>query len=195
MCSIYPIPKASKLNTTLIIIIPIIGLISAYWAHTSYKATTPLKIYLAAASTSADPYSGRTDITNLNEDPICVIFIAFLSGFIYGYYNFYYKFPSDYRNAIKYLAYNLKQFCQNEIEKGHIYTPLEQLPNGKALIAITNYPSSKALISSAISKDATTIFNSSVYNYSNAAYNLLLTMCIGVLRGSCEVKIWNNSAG
>ncbi|KAH7137670.1 hypothetical protein EDB81DRAFT_724730, partial [Dactylonectria macrodidyma] len=315
------------LNTTLIIIIPIIGLISAYWvplrlytaiwvvifyfntslgitagyhrlwAHTSYKATTPLKIYLAAAGAGAvegsirwwshghrahhrytdtekDPYSvrkgllyshigwmvfkqnpkrqGRTDITDLNEDPIvvwqhrnylkCVIFMAFvlptivagfgwsdwLGGFVYagilricfvqqatfcvnslahwlgdqpfddrnsprdhlitalvtlgeGYHNFHHEFPSDYRNAIEWyqydptkwsiwiwkqlgLAYDLKQFRQNEIEKGRVQqmqkkldqkcatldwgTPLEQLPvvhwddfvadskNGKALIAI-----------------------------------------------------------
>ncbi|KAH7118253.1 hypothetical protein B0J13DRAFT_613139 [Dactylonectria estremocensis] len=315
------------LNTTLIIIIPIIGLISAYWvplrlytaiwvvifyfntslgitagyhrlwAHTSYKATTPLKIYLAAAGAGAvegsirwwshghrahhrytdtekDPYSvrkgllyshigwmvfkqnpkrqGRTDIADLNEDPIvvwqhrnylkCVIFMAFvlptivagfgwsdwLGGFVYvgilricfvqqatfcvnslahwlgdqpfddrnsprdhlitalvtlgeGYHNFHHEFPSDYRNAIEWyqydptkwsiwiwkqlgLAYDLKQFRQNEIEKGRVQqmqkkldqkcatldwgTPLEKLPvvhwddfvadskNGKALIAI-----------------------------------------------------------
>ncbi|KAH7124771.1 hypothetical protein EDB81DRAFT_912059 [Dactylonectria macrodidyma] len=302
------------LNTTLIIIIPIIGLISAswfplrlytaiwvvifyfntslgitagsyrLWAHTSYKATTPLKIYLAAAGAGAvegsirwwshghrahyrytdtkkDPYSvrkgllyshigwmvfkqnpkrqGRTDITDLNEDPIvvwqyrnylkCVIFMAdWLGGFVYagilricfvqqatfcvnslahwlgdqpfddrnsprdhlitalvtlgeGYHNFHHEFPSDYRNAIEWyqydptkwsiwiwkqlgLAYDLKQFRRNEIEKGRVQqmqkkldqkcatldwgAPLEQLPvvhwddfvadskNGKALIAI-----------------------------------------------------------
>ncbi|KAH7146006.1 hypothetical protein EDB81DRAFT_651000, partial [Dactylonectria macrodidyma] len=73
--------------------------------------------------------------------------------------------------------------------------------NGKALITITSviynvpdfikdYPSSKALISSAISKDATAIFNSSVYNYSNAAYNLLLTMRVSVLCSGYKVKIW-----
>ncbi|KAJ3455297.1 hypothetical protein MRS44_013897 [Fusarium solani] len=271
------------LNTTLIIIIPIIGFISAYWvplhlytgiwavifyfntglgitagyhrlwAHTSYKATTPLKFYLAAVGAGAvegsirwwsyghrahhrytdtekDPYSvrkgllyshvgwmvfkqnpkrqGRADITDLNEDPIvvwqhrnyfkCVIFMAlvlptivagfgwsdWLGGFVYageGYHNFHHEFPSDYRNAIKWyqydptkwsiwiwkqlgLAYDLKQFRQNEIEKGRVQQlqkkldqkratldwgiPLEQLPvvhwddfvadskNGKALVAI-----------------------------------------------------------
>ncbi|KAM6504563.1 stearoyl-CoA 9-desaturase [Fusarium solani] len=303
------------LNITLIIIIPIVGFISAYWvplrlytaiwaiifyfntglgitagyhslwAHTSYKATTPLKIYLAAVGAGAvegsirwwshghrahhrytdtekDPYSmvfkqnpkrqGRTDITDLNEDPIvvwqhrnyfkCVIFMAlvlptivagfgwsdWLGGFVYagilricfvqqatfcvnslahwlgeqpfddrnsprdhvitalvtlgeGYHNFHHEFPSDYRNAIKWyqydptkwsiwiwkqlgLAYDLKQFRQNEIEKGRVQQlqkkldqkratldwgiPLEQLPvvhwddfvadskNGKALVAI-----------------------------------------------------------
>ncbi|EXL64134.1 stearoyl-CoA desaturase (delta-9 desaturase) [Fusarium oxysporum f. sp. conglutinans race 2 54008] len=98
-----------------------------------------------------------------------------------GYYNFHHKYPSDYRNAIKWyqydptkwsiwiwkqfsLAYDLKQFRQNEIEKGRVQQlqkkldqkratldwgiPLEQFPvihwddfiadskNGKALVAI-----------------------------------------------------------
>ncbi|KAJ3477085.1 hypothetical protein NLG97_g8934 [Lecanicillium saksenae] len=135
------------LNVTFIIIVPFIGLISAYhypahrytiifavvyyfnaglgitagyhrlWAHSCYKATLPLKIYLAAAGlgaaqgsirwwsrghrahhrytdTDKDPYSvkkgfwyshlgwmvmkqnpkriGRSDITDLNEDPVVV---------------------------------------------------------------------------------------------------------------------------
>jgi stearoyl-CoA desaturase (Delta-9 desaturase) len=98
-----------------------------------------------------------------------------------GYHNFHHEFPSDYRNAIEFwqydptkwfiwvmkqvgLAYDLKQFRQNEIEKGRLQqqqkkldqkrskldwgVPLEQLPvidwedyvdqarNGRALIAI-----------------------------------------------------------
>ncbi len=335
------------------------------WAHTSYKATLPLKIFLAAAGAAAvegsarwwsrehiahhrytdtdkDPYSvrkgllyshlgwmvfkqnprriGRTDITDLNEDAIvvwqhknyltCVITMAlvlptlvcgfgwgdFLGGFVYGgilriffiqqatfcvnslahwlgdqpfddrnsprdhvitalvtlgegYHNFHHEFPSDYRNAIKWyqydptkwtiwvwkqlgLAYDLKQFRQNEIEKGRLQqeqkqldrkranldwgTPLEQLPvihwddfvadakNGKSLIAIAgvihdvtdfikDHPGGKALITSAIGKDATAIFNGGVYQHSNAAHNLLSTMRVGVLRGGCEVEIWKRA--
>lgn len=98
-----------------------------------------------------------------------------------GYHNFHHEFPSDYRNAIEWhqydptkwfiwtmkqlgLAYDLKQFRSNEIEKGRIQqqqkkldqkrakldwgVPLEQLPvlewddyvdqtkNGRALIAV-----------------------------------------------------------
>lgn len=98
-----------------------------------------------------------------------------------GYYNFHHEFPSDYRNSIEWyqydptkwsiwiwkqlgLAYDLKQFKQNEIEKGRLQQmqkkldqkkqtldwgiPLEQLPiidwddyrteakNGRALIAV-----------------------------------------------------------
>ncbi|KAF2673471.1 putative stearic acid desaturase [Microthyrium microscopicum] len=99
-----------------------------------------------------------------------------------GYHNFHHEFPSDYRNAIEWwqydptkwfiwinkkmgLAYNLKQFRSNEIEKGRVQqlqkkidqkrttldwgTPLEQLPvmewddfkeqaqtEGRALVAI-----------------------------------------------------------
>ena len=98
-----------------------------------------------------------------------------------GYHNFHHEFPSDYRNAIKWhqydptkwsiwiwkqvgLAYDLKQFRSNEIEKGRLQQlqkkldqkrdkidwgiPLEQLPvmewddyesevyNGRGLIAI-----------------------------------------------------------
>lgn len=94
--------------------------------------------------------------------------------------------------------------------------PLEQLPvidwddfveqskNGKALVAIAgvihdvadfikDHPGGKALISSAIGKDATAIFNGGVYLHSNAAHNLLSTMRVGVLRGGCEVEIWKRA--
>jgi stearoyl-CoA desaturase (delta-9 desaturase) len=383
------------LNTTFIVFVPLIGLVSSYWvplhlktlvfsviyyfgtglgitagyhrlwAHSSYKATTPLKIFLAAmgagavegsirwwsrdhrahhryTDTSKDPYSvrkgllyshlgwmvfkqnpkrtGRTDITDLNEDPIvvwqhrnfikCVITMGlvfptlvcglgwgdWLGGYVYagilricfvqqatfcvnslahwlgdqpfddrnsprdhvitalvtlgeGYHNFHHEFPSDYRNAIEWyqydptkwaitfwkwtgLAYDLKQFRANEIEKGRVQqqqkkldqkrsqldwgTPLEQLPvigwddfveqskDGKALVAIAgvihdvtdfikDHPGGKALISSAIGKDATAIFNGGVYLHSNAAHNLLSTMRVGVLRGGCEVEIWKRA--
>ncbi|KAM5353298.1 hypothetical protein ACJZ2D_016800 [Fusarium nematophilum] len=166
-----------------------------------------------------------------------------------GYHNFHHEFPSDYRNAIKWyqydptkwsiwiwkklgLAYDLKQFRQNEIEKGRVQQvqkkldqkratldwgiPLEQLPvvhwddfvadskNGKALVAIAgvihnvtgfinDHPGGKALISSALGKDATAIFNGGVYNHSNAAHNLLSAMRVGVLRGGCEVEIWKRA--
>lgn len=98
-----------------------------------------------------------------------------------GYHNFHHEFPSDYRNALEWfqydptkwsiwawkqigLAYDLKQFRYNEIEKGRLQqqqkkldrkravldwgVPLEQLPvmefddfqeqakNGRALIAV-----------------------------------------------------------
>jgi len=267
------------------------------WAHTSYSATLPLRIWLALVGggavegsirwwardhrahhrytdTDKDPYSvrkgllyshigwmvmkqnpkriGRTDISDLNEDPVVVwqhrnylkvvivmglivpMLVAGLGwgdwwgGFIYagilriffvqqatfcvnslahwlgdqpfddrnsprdhvltalvtlgeGYHNFHHEFPSDYRNAIEWwqydptkwtiwiwkqlgLAYDLKKFRYNEIEKGRVQqlqkkldqrrakldwgTPLDQLPvmewdeyveqakNGRGLIAI-----------------------------------------------------------
>jgi stearoyl-CoA desaturase (delta-9 desaturase) len=315
------------LNVVMIIGIPLYGMIMAYWtplqwktavwafayyfmtglgitagyhrlwAHSSYSATTPLKVFLAAmgggavegsirwwardhrahhryTDTDKDPYSvrkgllyshfgwmvmkqnpkriGRTDITDLNEDPIVVwqhrnyiktvvtmgmIFPMlvcglgwgdWMGGFVYagilrifvvqqatfcvnslahwlgdqpfddrnsprdhfitaivtlgeGYHNFHHEFPSDYRNAITWhqydptkwsiwmwkqlgLAYDLKQFKSNEIEKGRVQQlqkkldqkratlnwgiPLEQLPiiswddyvkeakDGRALVAV-----------------------------------------------------------
>ncbi|KAK3369027.1 hypothetical protein B0T24DRAFT_595816 [Lasiosphaeria ovina] len=383
------------LNTTFIIFVPLMGTVSAYWvplhmktaifavayyyfaglgitagyhrlwAHTSYKASLPLRIFLAAGGAAAvegsarwwsrdhrahhrytdtekDPYSvrkgllyshigwmvmkqnprriGRTDISDLNEDPVVVwqhrnylksvIVMAlvvptlacgllwgdFLGGFIYGgilriffiqqatfcvnslahwlgdqpfddrnsprdhvitafvtlgegYHNFHHEFPSDFRNAIEWwqydptkwaiwiwkqmgLAYNLKTFPQNEIEKGRLQQlqkkldqkrttldwgiPLENLPvvswddfvaeskNGKAWVAIAgvihdvgkfiaDHPGGKALISAAVGKDATAIFNGGVYDHSNAAHNLLSTMRVGVLRGGCEVEIWKRA--
>ncbi|KAI6785173.1 Acyl-CoA desaturase-like protein [Emericellopsis cladophorae] len=383
------------LNTLFIVIVPILGFVSTYWvplqwktavfsiiyyfntglgitagyhrlwSHTSYKATLPLKIYLAAmgagavegsirwwsrghrahhryTDTEKDPYSvrkgllyshlgwmvfkqnpkraGRTDITDLNEDPVvvwqhvnflkCVVAMGlvfptlvcglgwgdWLGGYVYagilricfvqqatfcvnslahwlgdqpfddrnsprdhvitalvtlgeGYHNFHHEFPSDYRNAIEWwqydptkwaiclwkklgLAYDLKEFRANEIEKGRVQqmqkkldqkrsrldwgTPLEQLPvvawddfvdqakNGKALTVIAgvihdvgdfikDHPGGKALISSAIGKDATATFNGGVYDHSNAAHNLLSTMRVGVLRGGCEVEIWKRA--
>ena len=164
--------------------------------------------------------------------------------------SFHHEFPSDFRNAIEWwqydptkwaiwiwkqmgLAYNLKTFPQNEIEKGRLQQmqkkldqkrssldwgqPLELLPviswdefveqtktEGKAWIAVAgvihdvgnfvkDHPGGKALISAAIGKDATAIFNGGVYNHSNAAHNLLSTMRIGVLRGGCEVEIWKRA--
>lgn len=94
--------------------------------------------------------------------------------------------------------------------------PLEQLPviswddfvaeskSGKALVAVAgvihdvtafikDHPGGKALITSAIGKDATAIFNGGVYNHSNAAHNLLSTMRVGVIRGGCEVEIWKRA--
>ena len=267
------------------------------WAHTSYSASLPLRIFLAATGggavegsvrwwardhrahhrytdTDKDPYSvrkgllyshfgwmlmkqnpkriGRTDISDLNEDPVVVwqhrhylkvvLFMGlifpsivcglgwgdWLGGFIYGgilriffvqqatfcvnslahwlgdqpfddrnsprdhvftalvtlgegYHNFHHEFPSDYRNAIEFwqydptkwsiwmwkqlgLAFDLKQFKQNEIEKGRVQqlqkkldqkrakldwgVPLDSLPvmewddfqdqakNGRSLIAV-----------------------------------------------------------
>ncbi|KAH8667325.1 hypothetical protein BGZ60DRAFT_431572 [Tricladium varicosporioides] len=91
--------------------------------------------------------------------------------------------------------------------------PLEELPliewddfverckDGHALVAVAgvihdvsafirDHPGGKALISSAIGKDATAIFNGGVYDHSNAAHNLLSTMRVGVLRGGVEVEIY-----
>lgn len=166
-----------------------------------------------------------------------------------GYHNFHHEFPSDYRNAIEWhqydptkwtiwtwkqlgLAYDLKQFRQNEIEKGRIQQlqkkidrkratldwgiPLENLPvmefeeyeeearKGRALILIAgvvhdvstfikDHPGGKALISSAIGKDSTAIFNGGVYMHSNAAHNLLSGFRVAVVRGGCEVEIWKQS--
>ncbi|KAK9423702.1 putative Acyl-CoA desaturase [Seiridium unicorne] len=94
-------------------------------------------------------------------------------------------------------------------------TPLQQLPvihwddfiamsnakNGKALITIAGviydvtryineHPGGKALITSAIGKDATATFNGGIYQHGNVAHNLLSTMRVGVLRGGCEVEVW-----
>lgn len=94
--------------------------------------------------------------------------------------------------------------------------PLEQLPliewddyvqrtkDGEALVAvggvihdvgyfIKQHPGGKKLITSAIGKDATAMFNGGVYNHLNAAHNLLSTMRVGVLRGGVEVEIWKRS--
>ena len=166
-----------------------------------------------------------------------------------GYHNFHHEFPSDYRNAIEFwqydptkwsiwmwkqlgLAFDLKQFKQNEIEKGRVQqmqkkldqkrakldwgVPLESLPvmewddfqdqakNGRSLVAIAgvvhdvsefikDHPGGRAMITSGIGKDATSMFNGGVYLHSNAAHNLLSTMRVGVIRGGCEVEIWKRA--
>lgn len=96
--------------------------------------------------------------------------------------------------------------------------PLNELPvidwdefvaeaqSGKALVAIAGvvhdvtdfiaeHPGGKTLISSAIGKDATAIFNGGVYMHTNAAHNLLSSMRVGVIRGGGEVEIWRHRNG
>ncbi|PMD25479.1 putative acyl-CoA desaturase [Hyaloscypha hepaticicola] len=91
--------------------------------------------------------------------------------------------------------------------------PIEDLPlvewddfvqrarDGEALVAIggvihnvgsfmKDHPGGKALIASAVGKDATSMFNGGVYDHTNAAHNLLSTMRVGVLRGGVEVECW-----
>lgn len=97
-------------------------------------------------------------------------------------------------------------------------TPLSSLPlidwdtyttraqNGESLISIAgvihdvssfikDHPGGKALICSAIGKDATAMFNGGVYMHTNAAHNLLSTMRVGMLRGGVEVEAWKRKAG
>lgn len=73
--------------------------------------------------------------------------------------------------------------------------------NGAALVAIAgiihdvspfvaDHPGGRALIKSAVGKDATAVFNGGVYEHSNAAHNLLSTMRVGILRGGLEVEVW-----
>ncbi|KAK0127370.1 stearoyl-CoA 9-desaturase [Cadophora gregata f. sp. sojae] len=112
------------------------------------------------------------------------------------------------------------QQLQKKIDRGRAEldwgVPLEELPliewdefvvrakEGEALVAVAgvvhdvggfvkDHPGGMALISSAIGKDATAMFNGGVYNHLNAAHNLLSTMRIGVLRGGLEVEVWKRS--
>jgi stearoyl-CoA desaturase (delta-9 desaturase) len=55
---------------------------------------------------------------------------------------------------------------------------------------VEEHPGGRALIKSAVGKDATGTFNGGVYEHSNAAHNLLSTMRVGVLRGGQEVEVW-----
>lgn len=52
------------------------------------------------------------------------------------------------------------------------------------------HPGGKALILTAVGKDATAMFNGGVYNHSNAARNLLAKYRVGIIRGGGEVEIW-----
>ncbi|KKY29471.1 putative acyldesaturase [Diaporthe ampelina] len=286
-----------------------LGITAGYhrlWAHTSYKATLPLQIYLAAVGVGAaegsirwwskghrahhrytdtvkDPYSvrkgfiyahigwlvmkqnpkriGRSDITDLNEDPIvvwqhvnylkCVIFMALIfptlvcglgwgdwfGGFVYAgvlratfvqqatfcinsLAHWLGDQPFDDRNSPRdnwITALQLQKKLDQKRSKLDWGVPLDQLPiiewddfvaqskatdgTGRALVTVAGvvhdvtdfvkeHPGGKALISSAIGKDATAIFNGGVYLHSNAAHNLLSTMRVGVIRGGGEVEMW-----
>jgi len=81
---------------------------------------------------------------------------------------------------------------------------LDQCKNGRALVSVAgivhditdfvkDHPGGRAMINSAIGKDATQMFNGGVYYHSNAAHNLLSTMRVGVVRGGMEVEIWRRA--
>ena len=81
---------------------------------------------------------------------------------------------------------------------------VEQARNGRPLVAVAgvvhdvsgflpDHPGGRALLRSALGKDATAMFNGGVYLHSNAAHNLLATMRVGVLRGGMEVEIWKRA--
>lgn len=53
---------------------------------------------------------------------------------------------------------------------------------------IEEHPGGSRYIKTSIGKDATTAFNGSVYDHSNAARNLMSTMRVGVIRGGMEVE-------
>lgn len=55
---------------------------------------------------------------------------------------------------------------------------------------IDEHPGGRSMITSAIGKDATPMFNGGVYNHSNAARNLLAKYRVGIIRGGGEVEIW-----
>lgn len=58
---------------------------------------------------------------------------------------------------------------------------------------VENHPGGRALIKTAIGKDATAVFNGGVYDHSNAAHNLLATMRVSVIRGGMEVEVWKKA--
>ncbi|KAM5344529.1 hypothetical protein ACJ41O_013065 [Fusarium nematophilum] len=159
------------------------GLVEASTDHFYYKRIGILRICFVQQATfcvnSLAHWLGDQPFDDRNSPRDHVITALVTLG--EGYHNFHHEFPSDYRNAIKWyqydptkwsiwiwkklgLAYDLKQFRQNEIEKGRVQQvqkkldrkratldwgiPLDQLPvvhwddfvadskNGKALVAI-----------------------------------------------------------
>lgn len=64
---------------------------------------------------------------------------------------------------------------------GIIYDVTEWLPK---------HPGGKAILRSAIGKDATAMFNGGIYNHSRIARNLLDDMRVGIVRGGMEVEIY-----
>ncbi|KAL8384456.1 hypothetical protein RB599_006678 [Gaeumannomyces hyphopodioides] len=198
------------LNTTFILFVPLCGLISTYWvplqfktaiwalvyyfntglgitagyhrlwAHSCYKASLPLKIYLAAVGAGAvegsirwwsNGHRAHHRYTDTDKDPYSV------------------------RKGLLYSHMGWMLLKQNPKKQGR--TDITDLNEDPVVVwQHRNFIKSvitMALISSAVGKDATAIFNGGVYNHSNAAHNLLSTMRVGVLRGGCEVEIWKRA--
>ncbi|KAF9032859.1 delta 9-fatty acid desaturase protein [Hymenopellis radicata] len=132
-----------------------------------------------------------------------------------GYHNFHHQFPTDYRNAIKWyqydptkwfiwcmykigLAWQLKTFPSNEIQKGVLTMELKRLKKVQGAISFESFQAQAkkrplVLISGFIHDvstfveehpgDATTAFFGGVYEHSNAAHNLLAMKRVGILHG------------
>ncbi|CAI6338925.1 unnamed protein product [Periconia digitata] len=82
---------------------------------------------------------------------------------------------------------------QAEVEGGAALTSIAGVIHDVSAF-VEEHPGGRALIKSALGKDATAVFNGGVYMHSNAAHNLLSTMRIGVLRGGQEVESWKLEA-
>ncbi|KAG4300639.1 hypothetical protein PCK1_003068 [Pneumocystis canis] len=123
------------------------------------------------------------------------------------------KFPSNeiQKGVLQQKQKKLDQL-KNQLNWG---TPLDQLPviefeefqeraTTESLILIAgivynvhhfmdSHPGGRALLSSAIGKDATASFNGGVYDHSNAAHNLLSSMRVAIVRGGMEVEMWKQA--
>lgn len=86
------------------------------------------------------------------ENTPCDNFLVSLLTYGEGYHNFHHEFPMDYRNGIRWidydptkwfiwlcscvnLAFNLKRFPENEIEKSRFQQLERQLENGRQMIS------------------------------------------------------------
>ena len=77
---------------------------------------------------------------------------------------------------------------EKKAKEGHILLVVEGIVHDISHFW-KEHPGGKPLISSAVGKDASALFNGGVYNYSNAARNVLATMRVAVIRGGTEVEV------
>ncbi|KAH8704138.1 hypothetical protein BGW36DRAFT_444777 [Talaromyces proteolyticus] len=133
-------------------------------------------------------------------------FLTALVTFGEGYHNFHHKFPSNYRNGIKWYQYDpskcdLQRFSQNTIDKDEYQQQQKRLDKQRPCMTwvdfqhavqtrqfIKAHPRGEVLVRAYVGKDATAVFNGGIHEHSRAAHSLLGEFRARILLGGQELE-------
>jgi len=92
------------------------------------------------------------------------------------------------KDASELPEYTLEEFKEKTSNEGKIWTIISGYVHDISTF-MKDHPGGLALIKSAKGRDATADFNGAVHMHRHAARNLLATMRVGVIKGSCEANV------